>query len=68
MAELIWLVYGKHPPTNERWVLIDQESRGIAGLQDVMIGPPESSATFYVVEPFGDAEWADAIAKAIKAR
>jgi hypothetical protein len=57
--------HGEQPPANAEYVLVDQNpSRGITGPVDMMLVPSGLSATFYVVQPFGEAEWADAIEKA----
>ncbi len=63
MAEVI---YGEQPSTNAQCVRVEQNpSRGITGPVDMMLVPPDLvSAIFFVVQPFGEAEWADAIEKA----
>lgn len=66
MAELIVLEHREQPPANAEYVLVDQDpSRGITGPLDMMLVPPGLvSAAFYVVEPFGEGDWRDAIEKA----
>lgn len=66
MAEVMRLGHGEQPPANAQCVRVEQNlSRGITGPVDMMLVPPDFlSAIFYVVQPFGEAEWADAIEKA----
>jgi hypothetical protein len=65
MAEVIWLEHGEQPPADAQWVLVDEDqSRGITGPVDMRLGPPGTSATFFVTAPYREAERADAIEKA----